>query len=120
MPPSHILTKHQKEKIIKCISQDEQHKLITFLNKEVITAEKEIGIKGSRWNLLHVCAKYNASECMQKLLKNIYQQDKEAYLEIVNSQTIEGYSHLMISVIYQSHNTLALILKLGGADLSQI
>lgn len=79
-----------------------------------------MGVKGSRWNLLHVCAKYDAVECTKLLLKKTYQQDQDDYLQIINVKTAEGYTALMISVIYQANKTLKLLLRLGGSDHSII
>lgn len=69
---------------------------------------------------MHHCAKFNAVQSMKKLLKNIYQDDKDEYLYLINLQTSEGYTPLMLSVIYKSNETMMLILKLGGSDLSLI
>jgi ankyrin repeat protein len=76
-----------------------------------------VGAKGSRWNLLHVCAKYDAVECTKLLLKKTYQQDDDEYLQIINVRTAEGYTPLMIAIIYQANKTLQLLLRLGGCDL---
>jgi hypothetical protein len=40
MPDSQIVPKHQKERIIKILSQDNHQQLIKFLNKEIISADK--------------------------------------------------------------------------------
>lgn len=55
---------------------------------------------------------------MKHLAKNIYQEDAEEYLHIINRQTAEGYTSLMICIIYQANRTLQLLLRLGGSDLS--
>lgn len=118
MPESQMISKQQKEQIVKYVSNDKAALLAKYMEKEVIAADREIGAKGTRWNLLHVCAKYDSVECMKYLAKKTYQEDAEEYLHIVNRQTAEGYTPLMICIIYQANRTLQLLLRLGGSDLS--
>jgi ankyrin repeat protein len=47
----------------------------------------------------------------------MYQDSKDEYIRIVNSQTAEGYTPLMVTIIHQAQNTLQLLLHLGGSDL---
>lgn len=117
IPLSEQITKNQKEQIVKYVSNDKAAMLAKFTEKEVIAADREVGAKGSRWNLLHLCAKYDAVECIKLILKKIYQQDPNDYLLIINVQTAEGYTPLMIAIIYQANKTLQLLLRLGGSDL---
>lgn len=118
MPESQTISKQQKEQLVKMVSSDRAALLAKYIEKEVIAAEREIGAKGTRWNLLHLCAKYDSVECMKYLARKSYQEDAEEYLQMVNRQTAEGYTPLMVSIIYQSHRTLQLLLRLGGSDLS--
>jgi hypothetical protein len=117
MPESEQITKYQKEQIVKYVSNDKVALLAKFTEKEVIAADREVGAKGSRWNILHVCAKYDAVECIKLILKKIYQQDSDEYIQIINVKTAEGYTPLMISIIYQANKVLQLLLRLGGSDL---
>jgi len=76
--------------------------------------DREVGPKDSRWNVLHLCAKYNAQACLKLILRRLYQEDNEEYFRLVNDQTSEGYTPLMISIIYQANLSLAVLLELGG------
>lgn len=87
MPESQMISKQQKEQLVKLVSSDKAALLAKYMEKEVIAADREIGAKGTRWNLLHVCAKYDAAECMKQIVKKIYQEDAEEYMHIVNKQT---------------------------------
>ena len=60
MPESQTISKQQKEQIVKLVSSDKPALLAKYLEKEVIAADREVGAKGTRWNLLHVCAKYDS------------------------------------------------------------
>ena len=41
-------------------------------------------------------------------------------MQIINVKTVEGYTPLMISVMYLANRTLKLLLRLGGSDYSII
>ncbi len=104
------ISKRQKQHIVKLISSDQVFPLLRYLNKEVISFDREVGPKDSRWNILHLSAKYNAQSCLKLALRKLYQEDNDEYFRLVNQQTSEGYTPLMISIIYQANFSLAVLL----------
>ena len=58
------------------VSNDRAKELLTFLDREVIAWNKEVGAKGTLWNVLHLCSKFNAVNCLRVLLKKIYRIDE--------------------------------------------
>ena len=44
--------------------------------------------------------------CMRSALRQLYQQDVEDYLKEVNAQTTEGFTPLMVSIVYRGDRVL--------------
>lgn len=114
------LPQHLKDKIVNLITKDSTRQLLKLIDKEVVAWDRDVGVKGTNWNLIHVCAKFNAVATIRALLKQVYQEGTEEYLKAVNNQTAEGFTPLMISIIYHGDKVLELLLELGGVDLSII
>ena len=106
LPSNEKLPKHLKDKIVAFISNDKPRDLLKLMDKEVVVWSKEIGAKGTQWNVLHVCSKFNAANCLRILLKKIYQLEEEEYHSAVNAQTTEGFTPLMIAIIYKADKIL--------------
>ncbi len=68
------LPQHLKDKIVNLITKDSTKQLLRLLDKEVVTWEREVGVKATNWNTIHLCAKFNAVGCARALLKQIYQE----------------------------------------------
>ena len=64
IPKQDSINKGLKSKILKAINSDNARKLHQVLEKYVIGFDVEIGTRGSRWNVLHFCAKNNAHQCI--------------------------------------------------------
>ncbi len=87
LPPSDILPQHLKDKLITFISNDQTRPFLKLIDKEVITWDREVGAKGTRWNLIHLCSKFNAVNTARALLKKLYQIDPDDYTKAINTQT---------------------------------
>lgn len=109
-----------KDKITNLIVKDSSHQLLKLLDKEVVSWTRELGAKATQWNLIHICSKFNAANTLRKILKQIYQEGTDEYIRAVNTQTSEGFTPLMISIIYHGDKVLELLLQMGGIDLSII
>lgn len=79
--------------------------------------ETEVGVKGSRWTLLHYSARWNAVHCLEYLLREKYQHDQEEYLAMLNAKSIEGYSPLMVAILYDAKDFMQTLLEYGGVDI---
>jgi len=95
-----------KNKILRAITCDNARKLYQVLDKNVVAFGVEIGTRGSRWNVLHFCAKNNAHQCTEFILKTQYQEFQDEYKSLLNARTIEGYSVLVIAIINRSHKVM--------------
>ena len=73
LPYSEQLPQQLKDKIVTFISNDKTKDLLRLMHKEVVVWSKEIGAKGTQWNCLHLCSKFNAANSLRILLKKIYQ-----------------------------------------------
>lgn len=73
LPQNDALPKELKHKIKKYIHDDKPFKLRRIIEEQAISYDVEIGARGSRWNILHFCAKHNSSNCLHYLLRTHYQ-----------------------------------------------
>lgn len=73
LPKQDSLSKSLRNKVLRAVSCDNARKLHQILEKNVIAFATEIGTRGSRWNVLHHCAKNNAHQCTEYILKTQYQ-----------------------------------------------
>jgi hypothetical protein len=106
LPFHEQLPQHLKDKIVTFISNDKPRDILKLMDKEVVVWSKEIGAKGTQWNVLHVCSKFNAINCLRILLKKTYQLEVEEYPRAINTQTAEGFTILMIAIIYKADKVL--------------
>jgi len=83
-----------------------------------IAVDSEIQNPGTYWTLMHLCARWNAVKCLSFVLRKYYQEHSSNYVKFVNTQTIEGYTPLMLTVIWGSQESFELLLNCGGSDLS--
>ncbi len=67
--------------------------------------------------MLHYCARWDAVECMSYILKDKYRLDHDNYSTMTNAKTIEGYTPLMVSILYDSRNFITEFLSYGGIDI---
>jgi ankyrin repeat protein len=51
-------------------------------------------------------------------LRKFYQEQPLGYVNFVNSQTCEGYTALMLAVIWNSDRCFSVLVNYGGSDLS--
>lgn len=77
IPKTDSINKSIKARILKAISCDNAYKLNRILDKEVVPYTVELGTRGSRWNILHFCAKSNAHHCIEFILKSQFQHDPQ-------------------------------------------
>lgn len=75
VPAYELITPAQKQKLSKLLARDDAPALLTYLARQVISCDKEVGAKLSRWNLLHLACKYDAHESLRALLRRQYQED---------------------------------------------
>jgi hypothetical protein len=73
IPKQSALNKNTKAKILRIITYDHPQKLLEIVEKDVIALDTEIGTQGSKWNILHFCAKNNAYKCTDYVLKIQFQ-----------------------------------------------
>ena len=66
---------------------------------------------------MHFCARWNSTECMEYILKDAYASSYEYLFSMVNAKTCEGYTPLMVSVIYTSNHSLKAMLEIGAVDI---
>lgn len=78
----------------------------------------EIQGPGSFWTLLHLAARWDAVRCISYLLRKFFQEDALNYVSFVNSQTAEGFTALMLTIIWGSSKCFSVLMKFGGCDLS--
>jgi len=82
-----------------------------------VDPHEEISVEGYNWTCLHYAAHFNAASILEYLIKRAFDRNKERFLEIINTQTIEGWSPLMIAVIFKSYQCLEVLLKYGGCHV---
>ena len=58
------------------------------MDREVIYFDKEVGTQGGKWNVLHLCAKYDAASSFKRVCGKLYQANPDEYLRIINLKTI--------------------------------
>lgn len=67
---------------------------------------------------MHFCARWNAAKCLSFVLRKYYQEHPADYVKFVNTQTSEGYTPLMLSVIWDAQECWNVLTAFGGSDLS--
>mmetsp|Transcript_64653 Transcript_64653/g.75170 ORF Transcript_64653/g.75170 Transcript_64653/m.75170 type:complete len:247 (-) Transcript_64653:120-860(-) len=107
-----------KNQVHGAISSKNLEKLKELVEKNDVDAHEEISVKGYYWTCLHYAAHFNATNCLEYLLKRTYKKNPDQYVDIVNIKTKEGWSPLMISAIYKSTEALQLLYHCGGVDPS--
>lgn len=85
--------------------------------KHNVSPHEEISAKGHLWTAMHYACHFDYVPAMEFFLNEIYSKKPNDYSKILNIQSKEGWTPLMISSIYKSINTLNLLLKYGGLYL---
>lgn len=67
---------------------------------------------------MHLCARWNAVKCLSYVLRKYYQEQPSFFVKFINTQTVEGYTPLMLSVIWGAQDCFDLLTNCGGSDLS--
>lgn len=117
IPSQTPLPKPLKSRIIKLINDDKVFKLSRVLEEQAIAFDREVGARGSRWNIIHQCAKSNAVLSITWALKKQYQEISDEYRQLVNMKTVEGYTPIMVAIMNKAHKALETLLNFGGVDV---
>ena len=103
------LKETQKEIIVDHIDSDDLVSLATYMEKvgNILCdvgakPNSEISDEGMRWMLIHLCCRWDSDDCLEFLLKEYFADHPGAYVDLVNSQTIEGYTCLHLCAIWMS------------------
>lgn len=89
----------------------------TFIHADV-PVDAEIQNPGSYWTLMHLCSRWNAVKCLSFVLRSYYEEHPTDYVKFVNTQTVEGYTPIMLTVIWGAQECFDLLIDFGGCDLS--
>ena len=108
-------TKYLLYKSIQQKDLETTKKLYAYFN---IDPNEELSVEGYRWTALHYAAYFDATTQMDFFLKLIYFKFPEHYSSIVNLQTREGYTPIMVAAIHGKQLILKQILKAGGIKLN--
>ncbi|EAS00861.2 ankyrin repeat protein (macronuclear) [Tetrahymena thermophila SB210] len=121
--PNHLLeTKPNKLKkqLLNAVCNDNLDEVKQLVEVEKILPNEELSIYGYFWNSIHYAAHYGKSNILEYLIQQLYKEYKEDLTkEILNYQTKEGWTALMISCIYDSVLCIKMLIKLGGINLIQ-
>ena len=83
-----------------------------------IPSNVQVGPANTFWNFAHFCARWDAFECLQYMIKRIYAENTNLLLSFMNQKTIEGYTVMHVIIEWNAINCFYLILDFGGVDLS--
>jgi hypothetical protein len=78
----------------------------------------EAGMDGSFWNLAHFCIRWDAYDCLNYAIKRTYAKKYALQLSLMNQQTIEGYTAIMMAIVWNAPKCFHLLINYGGVDLS--
>jgi len=103
-----------KNRIHNAIKDKDYNLVVDLMEKNDVDPHEEISVKGYNWTCIHYAAHFNAEQIIEYLLKAAYARTPDKFLEIVNTQSKEGWSALMVCGIYRSLECLNVMLKCGG------
>jgi len=103
-----------KNKLHNAIKANDYTKVVEIIEENDIDPNEEISVSGHNWTPLHYAAHFNADQILEYLLNRTYQRNANQFTEIVNSQTKEGWSPIMIASIYRAVECVAAFVKYGG------
>ena len=109
-----ISTKYLLYKSIQNQDIETTKKLHYFFS---IDPNEEVSIQGYYWTALHYAAFFGSTTHLDFFLKLAYVNDKTQFEDIVNLQTVEHYTPLMIAAMNGKKAVIELLLKIGAVKL---
>lgn len=91
--------------------------LYEYLSKNKILPHEETSDAGYHWTLIHHACRNKAAEILEFLCRNAYQLFPNDYEKIINSQTFEGFTPLILAVGTEDLPTLKTLMSFGGIDV---
>jgi ankyrin repeat protein len=103
-----------KNKLHHAIKANDFNKVVELVEENDVDANEEISVEGNFWTCLHYAAHFNGDQILEYFLNRTYQRNLDQFAEIVNTQTKEGWSPLMVATIYQALECIKVFIKYGG------
>lgn len=107
-------TNHVKNKLHHAIKANDYNTVVDMIEQNDVDANEEISTMGNYWTCLHYAAHFNADQILEYLLSRTYHRNLEQFAEIVNTQTKEGWSPLMVTAIFGAVECAKVFIKYGG------
>ena len=112
-----VSTKYLLYKSIQNQDLETTKKLHTYFS---IDPNEEISVKGYFWTAIHYAAFFGSSTQMEFLIKMLYVKNQEKFVDILNLQTVEKYTPLMIAAMGGKKLIVEMLLKAGGVKLDMV
>jgi len=103
-----------KNKLHHAIKANDYNKVVEIVEQNNVNSNEEISVSGHQWTCLHYAAHFNADQILEFFLNRAYTQNSDQFAEIVNTQTKEGWTPLMIAAIYKAVECINVFIKYGG------
>lgn len=82
-----------------------------------VDPNEEVSVSGFNWTALHYSCHFNQPNILELFINLIHKTNKNFFQDVMNIKTKEGWTPLMISVIYKSPACLSLLINYGGVEL---
>lgn len=91
--------------------------LYEYLKNNKVSPNEETSDPGYQWTLIHHACRNKKSVILEFLCRDAYHKFPNDYEKIINSQTFEGYTPLILAVVAEDLQTLKTLLSFGGIDV---
>ena len=105
-----------KNQLHNAIKTRDFDKVVELMEAHDIDPNEEISVKGYLWTPFHYASHFNDTRILEYLLKRGYFKNPNNFVKMINSQTKEGWTPLMICAIYRSIDCVELLLRVGGIN----
>lgn len=107
-----------KKMVRQFIEKKDLLMLHDYLLKFKISPHEEAGDLGYCWTLIHYACQNSAYQILEYLLRSAYHSFQKDYVKIVNSQSYEGWTPLMVIARAGDLETAKVLLGFGGVNIS--
>lgn len=82
-----------------------------------VDPNEEVSEGGYNWTALHYSCHFKQPAILELFINLIYKKNLNFFQDVMNIKTREGWTPLMISVIYKAPECLNMLISYGGVEL---